>query len=116
MGYFYGYFIASSYLCQFFVAMLLVQVLTPSIIAFVILLVGDADLFTDPFRSPTLPLLVVVAFCMRYTFWRPVGKTIAVKCFAMQTVSWVDVPFIWIPAEASPCAIFSAIFWRRTAW
>ena len=57
---FFGYFIASSYLFPFFLAMLLVQVPMPKIIADVILFVGDANLFTDPFRSPTLPLFVVV--------------------------------------------------------
>ena len=48
--------------------MLLVQVPTPSFIAVVMFLVGNTDIFADPFWSPTLPLLVVVAFCMRYTF------------------------------------------------
>ena len=42
--------------------MLLVQVPTPSIIAVIMLLVGNTDLFTEPLWSPTLPLLVVVAF------------------------------------------------------
>ena len=68
-GNFFGYFIASGYFCPFILAMLLVQVPTPSTITVVMLLVGDTDLFKDPFRSPTLPLLVVVAFCMRYIFW-----------------------------------------------
>ena len=114
-GNFFGYFIASSYLCPFFVAIHLVQVPTPSIIAVGMLLVGDADIFTDPFRSPTLPLLVVVAFCVQYTFWRRVGKAIAAKFFAMRTGCWFDVLFIRPPADASPCAIFYAILWQRTA-
>ena len=114
-GNFFGYFIASSYLCPFFVAMLLIQVPTPSIVAVVVLLVVNTDIFTDPFRSPTLPLLVVVAFCMRYTFWRRVVKTIAAKLFAMRTVSWFNVPFIRFPYGASPCAVFSALSWRRTS-
>ena len=67
-GNFFGDLIASSYCCPFLLALLLVQVPTPSFIAFFMLLVGDVDLFTKPFRSPTLPLLVLVAFCMRYIF------------------------------------------------
>ena len=114
-GNFFGYFIASSYLCPFFLAMLLIQVPTPSIVAVVVLLVGNTNIFTDPFRSPTLPLLVVVAFFMCYTFWQRVGKAIAAKFFAMRTVSRGDVPFIRLPAAASPCTKFAAIFWRRTA-
>ena len=78
-------------------------------------LVVDANLFTHPFRSPNLLLLVVVSFCMRYTFWRRVGKAIAAKLFAMRTVSRVDDPFIQIPAAASLCTIFASILWQRTA-
>ena len=68
-GNFFGYFIASSYFCPFFVALLLVQVPTPSFVAVAMLLVCDPNFLADPFRSPTLPLLVVIAFCMRYVFW-----------------------------------------------
>ena len=114
-GKFVGYFIASSYHCPSLLAMVVVQVLTPSIIAVVMLLVGDADLFTDPLCSPTLPLLVLVVFCMRYTFWRRVGKAIAAKFFAMRTVCWFDVPFIRLPADASHCARFSVMLWQRMA-
>ena len=93
-GKFFGYFIASSYSCPFFLGMLLVQVPTPSLTAVTMLLLGDADIFTYPFRSPTLPLLVVVAFCIQYIFWRRVGKAIAAKIFAVRTVGRVYVPFI----------------------
>ena len=81
-GNFFGYFIASSYSCPFFLAMLIVQVPTPSFIVVTMFLVGVADLFTDPFRYPTLPLLVVVAFCMRYIFWRRVGHSHQILCNA----------------------------------
>ena len=65
----FGYFIASSYSCPFFLDLLLVQVPTLSFVAVVVLLLGDADILKNPFWSPTLPLLVLVAFCMRYIFW-----------------------------------------------
>ena len=113
-GNFFGYFTASSYLYPFFLAMLLVEVPTPSIIAVVMLFVGDTDIFTDPFWSPTLPLFVVVAFGMRHTFWIRMGKAISAKFFAIRTVCGVDVFFIRLPSDASPCARFSAILWRRT--
>ena len=67
-GNLFSYFIASSYSCLFFLALLLVQFPTPLFVAFTMLLVGSANLLTDPLRSPTLPLLVVIAFCMRYVF------------------------------------------------
>ena len=115
-GKFFGYFIASSYSCPFFLGMLLVQVPTPSLTAVTMLLVGDADIFTYPFRSPNLPLFVVVAFDMWHTFWRQVGKAIVAKFSAMQTVFWVDVFLTQLPAGASTCARSAAIWWRRTAW
>ena len=67
-GNFFGYFIASSYFFPFFLAMLLVQVPTPSTIPFVMLFIDNGDIFTEPFRSPTLPLFFVVAFGMRHIF------------------------------------------------
>ena len=105
------YFTSYSYLCPFFLTMLLVQVPTPSIIAVAMLFVGDVNLSTDPFRYPTLPLFVVVSFGMQHTFWRCVGNAIASKFFAIRTVCSVDVFLIRIPADASPCARFAAIFW-----
>ena len=95
--------------------MLLVQVPTPSTIAVIMLLVGNTDLFTEPQWSPSLPLHVVVAFWMRNTFWRHVRKAIPAKFFSRRTVCWVDVPFIQIPADASPCKRFPAILWRIMA-
>ena len=89
--------------------MILVQVLTPSVISVFMFLVGDINLFKDPFQSPTLPLLVVVAFCMQYTFWQNVGKAVAAKLFAVRTGSLVDVLFIRLPTAASPCTILAAI-------
>ena len=115
-GTLFGYFTASSYLCPFFLAILLVQVPMPSIIAPAMFFVGNADIFTDPFRSPTLPLFVVVAFGMRHAFWRCVGKAISAKFFAMRTVCGVDVFLIRISYDASPSAKFAAISWRRTTW
>ena len=94
--------------------MILVQAPTLSFIAVAMYLVGDANLFTDPFRCPTLPLLVVVEFCKRYIFWQSVGKAIAAKFLAMRTVSRVDILFIRISAAASPFTIFAEISWRRT--
>ena len=114
-GNFFGYFIASVYLCPFFLAVLLFEVPTTSFIAVVMFLVNDADLFTDPFRSPTFPLLVVVAFFMWYTFWQHVERAIATKLFVMRTVSRVDVLFIRFPDSASPCTRFDAVLWRRPA-
>ena len=114
-GNFFGYFIASSYSCPFFLAMLLIQVPTPSFVAVNMLLVGDTYLLTDPFWSPTLTLLVVVAFSMWYIFWRCVGNAISAKLFAVWTVGRVDVPFIKFPADASPCTQFAAIYWQITA-
>ena len=114
-GQLFGYFIASSYSCPFLLAIFLVQVPTPSFVAVCVFLVGDADLFTGPFRYPTLPLPVVVAFFMRYIFWQRVGKAISAKRFAMWTVIRVDVPFIRLPVSASPCTRFAVISWRRTA-
>ena len=67
-GNFFGYFIASSYYCPFFLALLLIQFPTLSFVAVAMLLVCNAYLLVDPFGSPTLPLLVVVEFCMRYIF------------------------------------------------
>ena len=66
--------------------MLLVPVHTMSIIAVVMLFVGDTNIFTDPLWSPTLTLFVVVAFGMRHTVWRHVDKAISAKFFAMRTV------------------------------
>ena len=63
------YFIASGYSCPFFVALLLIQVPTLSFVAVAVLLVCDAYFLADLFRSPTLPLLVVITFCMRDVFW-----------------------------------------------
>ena len=68
-GNFFGYFIASSYSCPFFVALLLVQVPIPLFIAVVILLVWYTYFLADPLRPPTFPLLVVIPFFMRYVFW-----------------------------------------------
>ena len=59
-GNFFGYFIASSYSCPFFVALLLVQVFTPSLIEVAMLLVWYTYFLADPLGPPTLPLLVVV--------------------------------------------------------
>ena len=101
-GNFFGYSIASSYSCSFFLAMLLVQVPTPSFIVVSMFLIGDANIFIDPFWSPTLPLLVLVAFCMRYIFWQRVGKATAAKFFAMRTSGRVDIRFIQIPDASSP--------------
>ena len=64
-----GYFIASSYSCPFFVALLLVQFPTPSFVEVAMLLVCDDYFPADPLWSPTLPLLVIIVFCMRYIFW-----------------------------------------------
>ena len=109
----FGFFIASSYSCPFFLALILVQVPTPSFVAVAILLVCDAYFLADPFGYPTLPLLDVVAFCMRYIFGRCVGKAISVKLLAVWVVGWVDVPFICFPATASSFTIFAAISWRK---
>ena len=67
-GNFFGYFIASSYFSPFVVALLLVQVPTPSFIAVTMLLVGYNNFFADPLGPPTLLFLVVIAFFMRYIF------------------------------------------------
>ena len=69
-------------LLHFFVAMLLVQVPTPSIVSVAMLLVCDAYFLADPFRSPTLPLLAVIAFCMRYVFlvMRGLGHSLQIPC------------------------------------
>ena len=115
-GNFFGSFIASSYSCPFFLALLLVQVPTPSSVGFAMLLVCDAYFLSDPFGSPTLPLLVVVAFCMRYIFWQLVGKAIAAKILAVRAVGRVDVPFIGFPAAASSCTRFFEVYWKRPNW
>ena len=112
-GNFFGYFIASSYSCPFFIALLLVQVPTLSFVAFTMLLVGDTNLLAYPLRSPTLPFIVVIVFYMRYIFWRCVGKAIDAKLFAVWAVVRVDVPFVWFPTAASSCARFAAISWWR---
>ena len=82
-GNFFGYFIASSYSCPLFLALLLVQFPTPSFVAFSMLLVGDANFLADPIRSPTLPFIFVIVFCMQYIFLQCVGKAIATKLFAV---------------------------------
>ena len=116
-GNFFGYFIAYSYSCPFIIAILIVQVPTPSFVTFAMILVGDVNLLADPLRSPTLPFLVVIAFCMRYIFWRCVGQAIAAKLFAVWTVGHVDVLFVWIPASTFSCARFCTIsWWRPTHW
>ena len=68
-GNFFGYFIASSYSCLFFVALLLVRVLTPSFVSVSMILVCCSYFLADPLGSPTLPLLVVIEFVMQYVFW-----------------------------------------------
>ena len=68
-GNFFGCFIASSYYCPFFVALLLVQVPTPSFVAVAMLLAFDAYFLADPFGYPNLPLLAVILFCVRHVFW-----------------------------------------------
>ena len=68
-GQLFGYFIASSYSCPFFVAPLLVQVPIPSFISVAMLLVWYTYFLADPLGTPTLPLLVVISFFMRYVFW-----------------------------------------------
>ena len=68
-GNFFSYFLASSYYCPFFLALLFIQVPTLSFVAVAIILVCDTNLLTDPFWSPNLPILVVVAFCMRYIYF-----------------------------------------------
>ena len=93
-GNFFGYFIASSYSCPFLLALLLVQVPMPSFVAAAMLLVCNAYFPADPFGSPTLPLIVVVAFCMQYIFWRCLGKSVAAKLLAVWEFGQVDVPFI----------------------
>ena len=114
-GNFFGYFIVSSYSSPFFVALLLVQVRTLSFVAVSMLLVCDAYFLADPFGSPTVTLLVVVASCMRYIFWRFVGKAIAAKFLAVWEIVWVDVLFVRLPVGASSCAQFDAVsWWRRT--
>ena len=114
-GNFFGYFIASSYSCTLFVALLFVQVLTPSFFAVAMIVVCDAYFLADPFGSPTLPLLVVVAFCMRYIFWQCVGKAIAAKFLAVWEIVRVDVLFVRLPAGATSCAQFDAVsWWGRT--
>ena len=115
-GNFFGYFIASSYSCTLFVALLFVQVLTPSFFAVAMIVVCDAYFLADPFGSPTLPLLVVVAFCMRYIFWQCVGKAIAAKFLAVWEIGRVDVPFVGIPATIFYCALFAAVSWWRPTW
>ena len=95
-GNFFGSFIASGYFFPFFLATLLVQVPTPSFISVVMFLVGDADIFTDPFGSPTLPLLVVVAFLCGKLFLATRGQGHGRKTLCnIRTVLRVDVPFIW---------------------
>ena len=115
-GNFFGYFIASSYSGPFFVALLLVQVPTPSFVAVTMLLVCDAYFLADPIGSPTLPLLVVVPFCMEYIFWRCMGKAIGAKFLVVWAISWVDVSFVGFPAAASSCARFAAVSWWRPTW
>ena len=61
-GQLFGYFIASSYSCPFLLALLLLQFPTLSYVAVAMILVCDTYFPADPFGSPTLPLLFVVAF------------------------------------------------------
>ena len=77
------------------------------------ILVCDAYFLADLFGSPTLPLLVVVAFCMRYIFWRCVDKAIAAKFLAVWAIGQVDVPFVGFTAAASSCARFAVVSWWR---
>ena len=58
----FGYFIVSSYFIPFIVALLLVQVPTPSLLAVAMILVWYPYSLADPLRPPTLPLLVIIEF------------------------------------------------------
>ena len=72
-GNFFGYFIASSYFSPFVVALLLVQVPKPSLVEVAMLLVRYPYFLAYPLGTPTLPLLVVIAFFMQYIFRRCMG-------------------------------------------
>ena len=65
----FGYFIASIYFSPFVVALLLVQVPTPSFLVVTMLLVSYPYFLADPLKLPTIPLLVVIAFSCG-TFFR----------------------------------------------
>ena len=77
------------------------------------LLVCDDYFIADPVGSPTLSLLVVVEFFMRYIFWRCVGKAIAAKFLAGWEIGRDDVPFVGLPAAVSSCGRFAAVSWWR---
>ena len=109
----FGYFIASSYSCPFFLSLVLVQAPMLLSVAVAMLLACDAYFLAGPSGLRTLSLLVVVAFSMQYIFWRCVGKAIAAKFFAVWEVGRVGVPFIWFPSAASSCTRFAAISCQR---
>ena len=64
----FGYFIASSYSSPFFVALLLAQAPTPSFLEVAMLFVWYTYFIEYPLGPPTIQLLVVIAFFMRYIF------------------------------------------------
>ena len=107
----FGYFIVSSYFIPFIVALLLVQVPTPSLLAVAMILVRYPYFLADPLRPPTLPLLVVIAFFVQYIFWRCRGEAIASIFLALWDSVWVDIPFVGRPAAASSWTRSAALSW-----